>query len=116
MYFLRVFMVLLVIGLQVGVRAQSITFAPANGTTVHKSAGMVPVSVTCSDPAGLRSTALSGGYSSVSSYYPGAPKSAVLRLYFYASYYPVGDYTFHAAAVNVTGLKTDSYITLHLVP
>ena len=114
-------LLLAVCGLQVSIRAQSkataptITFVQVNGTTIHQSAGMVPVSATFSDSVGLRSTALSGGYSAVSSRYPGAPKSAVVRLYFYASYYPVGDYTFHAVAVNVSGLKTDSYITLHLV-
>lgn len=92
----------------------SMVFNLADGQTVSKAAGVVKVEMTAADAAGLRSVAITGGYTSAL-VYPGGARSAFTRLYFYASYFPVGDYTFRATVTNSNGTQAIRAITLHLV-
>jgi hypothetical protein len=96
--------------------APTVTFQLANDTTIHQSAGPVQVAVQFADNAGLKIGTISGGYSSATLFYTGGPKSASAKLWFYASYFAVGDYVFQATAYDINGIKTTSQITLHLVP
>lgn len=91
------------------------TFSEADGATVHKSAGVVSVSMAAADLAGLASSALSGAYESASSTYRNAPQSASVSLSWYVGYYPTGDYTFTGSAVGSDGQRVSRAITLHLV-
>jgi hypothetical protein len=95
--------------------APIVTLAQSDGQTVHQSDGLVLMQMNASDPVGLHSVGFSGAYSSAISQFTSPPRSAALTLYFYVSYFPVGDYTFHATAVNTSGLKTDKFITIRLV-
>ncbi len=96
--------------------APTITFNQAGGATVHQSAGVVQVKMTASDPVGLSSASLSGGFSSAIGNYPYPPTTASLTVYFYVSYLPVGDYAFKATATDTVGRQTATSIILHLVP
>lgn len=93
----------------------TITLNVADGATVHQADGTVLLNMTASDPAGLHTAFISGGYSSANVLFPAGINSATLHLYFFASYYPVGDYKVHCAAVDNNGVQSSRDITIHLV-
>lgn len=104
-----------------GVKAQTVTppqvtFAIADGTTLHKSAKAVPIGITVSDSVGLRYAALSGSYSSASNYYRAGTTYASLGMTFYVSYFSPGDYVFATTVVNTSGMVVVKSITVHLLP
>lgn len=93
----------------------TMTMNVTDGTIVHQKDGTVILGMTASDPAGLHSAFISGGYSSVTTYYPAGIPGATVHLYFFAGYYPVGDYKVHCGVVDNNGVRCDREITLHLV-
>lgn len=93
-----------------------VTFALADGITLHKGLLPLPVSITVSDAVGLRSASLSGANSSATAYYVAGTTSGTLSISFYVNYFAPGNYNFTATAVNTSGLITKKTITVHLLP
>ena len=92
------------------------TLAAQDSVTIHKSDPYTPITMNVADAAGMRSASFSGGYASASGYFPAGTKSALLRLYFFDSYFPTGDYTFKGTVTNANGVQTTRTMTVHLVP
>ena len=87
-----------------------------NSVTIHKSDGYAPITMNVGDPAGMRNASFSGGYASASGYFPAGTQSATMRLYFFASYFPTGDYPFKGTVINTNGVQTTRTLMVHLVP
>lgn len=92
----------------------SIKFGLAEGTVVHKSAGMVRVAATFNSTTGLRSASISGGYSGGASNFNPPVKESVLTIDWHVAYFPTGKYKFTAEATDVAAAPTQASITLIL--
>ena len=102
---------------QADVASQSaIAFSVPDEMTVHKTTSCCPVAMTVADPAGVTSATLSGGYANAAGHFPAGTKSALIRLYFFASYFPTGDYPFKGTVTNANGVQTTRTVMVHLVP
>ena len=99
----------------VATAAPTVTFEAQNGATVPAGTSMVPVSISISDPAGLRSASLSGANRSAMATYSSDIKSATMQLYWFTRNSKAGDYTFKCTVYNANGGRTDKTVTYHLV-
>ena len=94
----------------------TIAFSVPDEMTIHKTEYCVPVAMNVADPAGVSSGTLSGGHANAAAHFPAGTKSALIRLYFFACYFPTGDYPFKGTVTNANGALTTRTMMIHLVP